>query len=96
MCLPRALRDADEVTESTVLLHVTRSGGGRWTVREQARLGAARASARPADATAVLDQDTAWRRFTEGIDADTARERATLAGDTALADQVLQAVAIIG
>jgi len=50
----------------------------------------------PPAATVVLDQDTAWRRFSNGIDADAARERATVAGDAALADQVLQALAIIG
>jgi len=50
----------------------------------------------PPAATVVLDQDIAWRRFSNGIDADAARERATVAGDAALADQVLQALAIIG
>jgi len=95
--LPRAPRDADAVAGSAVLLHVTGPAGGQWyAVREQAAWVLHEHPPSPPAATVVLDQDTAWRRFTNGIDADAARERATLTGDAALADQVLQAVAIIG
>jgi hypothetical protein len=45
--------------------------------------------------TVTLDQETAWRLFTKGIDRTTARERATIVGDAALGEVALTAVAIL-
>jgi hypothetical protein len=95
--LPRALRDADAPAGTVVLLHVTGPAGGRWhAVRHRdGWVLDDQAPAAPA-ATVVLDQDTAWRRFSKGLDAEAARDRAVLDGDPALAGCVLEAVAIIG
>ena len=82
---------------TTVLLHITGPAGGRWyAVREQTEWVLHQHPASPPAATVVLDQDTAWRRFTNGIDAPATRQRATLEGDLALADRALHAIAIIG
>jgi hypothetical protein len=49
----------------------------------------------PPAATVTLDQGTAWRLFTRGIDPTTARGRATLDGNVALGEVALRAVSII-
>jgi hypothetical protein len=43
----------------------------------------------------TLDADTAWRLWTKGIDRRTARARATIEGDQALADPLIGMVTIM-
>jgi hypothetical protein len=49
----------------------------------------------PPTATVTLDQETAWRTFTRGVDRAAAREQARIEGDVGLGEVVLRAVAII-
>ena len=49
----------------------------------------------PPAATVTVDQETAWRLFTRGIDPATAREYARIEGDAELGEVALGAVAII-
>jgi uncharacterized protein (TIGR03083 family) len=49
----------------------------------------------PPAAAVTLDQETAWRLFTRGIDPATARERATIEGDAPLGTIALRMVSII-
>jgi hypothetical protein len=51
--------------------------------------------ARDAAALVRLSADTLWRVATRGITVETARERATVAGDQALGSAVLTLVSII-
>jgi hypothetical protein len=44
----------------------------------------------------MIPQSIAWRLFTKGIDRESARTRVTISGDKALAEHVLQLVAIVG
>jgi uncharacterized protein (TIGR03083 family) len=49
----------------------------------------------PPAATVTLDQETAWRLLTRGIDPATAREHTTIEGDDALGEVALSTVSII-
>jgi uncharacterized protein (TIGR03083 family) len=49
----------------------------------------------PLTATITLDQETAWRLFTRGIDPTTGQERAKIDGDVALGEVALHTVSII-
>jgi uncharacterized protein (TIGR03083 family) len=49
----------------------------------------------PPTSTVAIDQETAWRLFTRGLDPAAARERATIEGDAALGVVVLHTVSII-
>jgi hypothetical protein len=47
-------------------------------------------------ATITIPESIAWRIFTKGIDRETARSQVTMSRDKALAERVLQLVAIVG
>ena len=102
--LPRAFADAEAPVGTVAHLQVTGADGGDWYVvrddggdRRVWALGdeAARLPAAPS-AAAVVDQDTAWRRLTKGIDVSAARSVTALRGDERLAERLLHAVAVIG
>jgi hypothetical protein len=44
----------------------------------------------------IIPQSIAWRLFTKGIDRQFARAKVTITGDIALAEHVLEFVAIVG
>jgi hypothetical protein len=46
-------------------------------------------------ATVTLDQETAWRLFTKGVDPVTARDHAAIVGDEGLGEVVLRTVSIL-
>jgi hypothetical protein len=60
---------------------------GRWSLYRDA-------DGRPS-ASVTLDQETAWRLFTKGIDPATARAAATIDGDQSLGEVALSMVSII-
>ncbi len=49
----------------------------------------------PADATVVLDQESAWRLFTKGISKEEAIQGSTLNGNETLARKVFDTISII-
>jgi uncharacterized protein (TIGR03083 family) len=76
---------------------ISGEAGGVWFVcktREEWRLERDR-STTPA-VEVQLPQDTAWRLFTKGIDRESARSRAVIRGDAALASPIFATTAIIG
>ena len=94
--LPHTYRDV-HATDGT-LFHLLISGeaGSEWYLqREQEIWVLGKNAASPADATVVLDQETAWRLFTKGISKDEAFQRATYKGDEMLARKVFDTVSII-
>ena len=102
--LPHTYRDVDAPAGTHVLLEITGDAGGRWSLVRTSDVHAAEtrspwelfeAVETPPTATVTLDQETAWRLFTKGIDPATARERAAIAGDVGLGEVVLSAVAIL-
>jgi len=96
--VPYALRHLAPAPGSRVQLEVTGRGGGTWTIRrQQVTWVVDRGGPSTQDAAAVvwLSADTLWRVATRSITVETARERATIAGDQDLGSAVLTLVAII-
>jgi hypothetical protein len=95
--VPYALRDQSPAPGTTVRIEVTGPGEGSWAIRRQDSTWAVdRDSSRPAaDALVQLSSDTLWRVATRGITVESARERATIAGDQVLGSAVLTLVSII-
>jgi uncharacterized protein (TIGR03083 family) len=94
--LPHTLRVIVAPEGTTLRVVITGEAGGEWlAVRQGDTWTLGTDPARPAQATATLDQDTAWRLFTRGLP-DAAAERAVqIEGDATLAGAVRRMVAII-
>jgi len=94
--LPYTYRDVAAAEGTAVALEIAGDAEATWSlVREAGEWRLYTEAPEPAHAEITLDQDTAWRLFTRGIDHDTALRRATIRGDGRLAAQMLETVAII-
>jgi uncharacterized protein (TIGR03083 family) len=104
--LPHTYRHTEAPPGTHVRLTITGPAGNTWSlVRGDGRhhRGTESESAwelfegaeMPAAASVTLDQETAWRLFTLGIDPAAARERATIAGDVGLGEVSLRTVSIL-
>jgi uncharacterized protein (TIGR03083 family) len=94
--LPQAYRGVEAGEGTLVALTIRGPAGGRWFARREGgdwRLYVEVEEAPRAEA--VLDEETAWRLFTRGLERDEARARVALVGDRALAAKVLEMVSII-
>jgi uncharacterized protein (TIGR03083 family) len=95
--LPHTYRDIAAPEQTLVALTIAGPAGGRWfLLREAGGWQLYVDGPQPPQAELILDQDTAWRLFTKGIDRQTARARAMLEGDAALGARILEMVSIIG
>lgn len=94
--LPVTYQDTTAEDGAVVVVTITGRSGGRWALRRehQAWNLYVTASTR-STAELVIDEETAWRLFTNGIRREQALSRAELMGDKALASKALDAVAII-
>src|SRR4051812_32436576 len=94
--LPHTLRHHAAPEGTTLRVVITGPAGGEWlALRQDDQWLLGTDPVRPAQATAVLDQDAAWRLFTRGLTGDFTRAAIQLDGDTTLASVVLDMVAII-
>ena len=94
--LRRALRDAPAPTGTAIRLVITGDAGGEWVAQRTDDGWLVGTDPAPtASARVVLDQETAWRLFTKGIDKEQARQAATIEGDSALAERVFDTVSIL-
>jgi uncharacterized protein (TIGR03083 family) len=94
--LPQTYRDTLAPEGTHVRLRVSGEGGGIWhLVREAGRWALFLNIETEPDASISLDDDTAWRTFTRSITPASARTRAVLTGDIALAAKALDTVAIL-
>lgn len=94
--LPHTLRATPAAVGTRVRLAISGDAGGVWTaIRDTDGWSLDADTAAPAKATVRVDQDLAWRLFTKGVDPRAARETVTIEGDGALAEPVLQMVAIL-
>jgi uncharacterized protein (TIGR03083 family) len=94
--LPHTYREV-HASDGT-LIHILISGeaGGEWYLqREQETWVLGKNASSPADATAFLDQEIAWRLFTKGISKNEALQRSTINGNEVLARKVFDTVSII-
>lgn len=94
--LPHAYRDLAAPDGTDLTVAITGDAGGEWTLGR--RDGAWRLfwGAAPAPAArAELDDDTAWRLFTKGLEPEHAAPYLTVAGDEQLGRQLLHLLAIM-
>ena len=92
----RPLAEVSAPPGTALRLTISGDAGGEWVaLREDDgwRLGIAPELAVAASVT--LHQETAWRLFTKGIAKDEARRSATISGDPALAERILDTVSIL-
>lgn len=94
--LPHTYREVPATEGTHVRLTITGDAGGEWSlVQHGGRWGLFEGVGAEPAAGVTLDQDTAWRLFTKGIDRDAVRPRLVVEGDARLATPLLDAVAII-
>ena len=94
--LPVTYGDVGAEPGTVVALTITGPAGGRWTLRRERTawvLGAGASGG--AAAEVVIDEDTAWRLFTNGVDRARAADAVAITGDRRLGATLLDAVAII-
>lgn len=95
--LPHTYRDVRAEEGTRLRFVITGEAGGEWSlVRQGGRWALLEGVEQEPVAVVTLDEDTAWRLFTKGIDREAVRERLTVEGDVALSAPLLDAVAIIG
>jgi uncharacterized protein (TIGR03083 family) len=94
--LPHTYREVAAADQTLIALLISGDAGGTWfLLREHERWNLYVELAQQPDAHIILDQDTAWRLFTRGIDKDQARAHATITGDQRLGERMLETVAVI-
>jgi uncharacterized protein (TIGR03083 family) len=94
--LPHTYREVDAADQTLVALTIEGDAGGRWfLLREGGAWKLYLDMPQQPHAELILDQATAWRLFTKGIDRDTASAKARLIGDPALGARMLEMVSII-
>lgn len=94
--LPHAYREHVAPVGSSVSLRIVGEAGGAWSlVREGEAWQLYRGSTDECTALIEIDQDSAWRLFTKGIELDQARERTRVEGDYGLAERFFSFLAIM-
>jgi uncharacterized protein (TIGR03083 family) len=94
--LPYTLTNVDAAEGTGIQMNITGDAGSVWGVVKNEEVWELfkSAPARP-DVTVTIDQDTAWRLFTKGLNKEEASARCQLSGDRSLAMKVLDTVSII-
>jgi uncharacterized protein (TIGR03083 family) len=94
--LPNAYHLVTAAEDTSVTLTITGRSGGQWSIlRSQSAWTLHTGAPSQPTAEVELDEETAWRLFTRGIDPSQALERITIQGDRALGLKVLDMTAII-
>lgn len=95
--LPHTYRDVPAPVGTAILIEVSGDCGGQWCLLKS-QGGWVFANELPSTVAAhiVIPQSIAWRVFTKGIDRASVYPKLTLLGDTALGENVLKLVAIVG
>ncbi|MGD9146248.1 MAG: maleylpyruvate isomerase family mycothiol-dependent enzyme [Anaerolineae bacterium] len=95
--LPYTYRHVSAPDGALVTLTISGPSGGRWSLlRVQGHWHLYCDITHEPDAEAVIDEDSAWRLFTKGLDRQEAQARVILLGDRSLGSRVLDMVSIIG
>lgn len=95
--LPHAYRDVVAAIDSALLVEISGDCGGQWCLL-RSHDSWSYTSELPSTIAShiIIPQSMAWRLFTKGIDRESARAIVTITGDVALAEHVLELVAIVG
>ncbi len=95
--LPHAYRAVTAVENTALLVEISGDCGGQWCLLRSQDTWSFTSELPPTIAAhIIIPQSIAWRLFTKGIDRESARAQITISGDKALAEHVLQLVAIVG
>lgn len=94
--LPLTYRDITAEEGVVVVLTITGRSGGQWALRRERGTWTLYVGAPTRrNAEVVIDEESAWRLFTKGIDRDQALSNAEIIGDQSLGSRALDAVAVI-
>jgi uncharacterized protein (TIGR03083 family) len=95
--LPHAYRNVVAAIDTGLLVEISGDCGGQWCLLRSGDSWSYTRELPSAIAShIVIPQSIAWRLFTKGIDRESARAEVTITGDIALAEHVLELVAIVG
>jgi uncharacterized protein (TIGR03083 family) len=95
--LPFTYRQVEASPGRSVRYEILGEAGGVWTlVRGSTGWALFNGSAGSPDAVVSLDQETAWKLFSKGLDPAAARKRVRIEGETHLGEPVLGSLAIMG
>jgi hypothetical protein len=95
--LPHAYRNVIAAINTALLVEISGDCGGRWCLLRSHDSWSYTSEFPGTIASHIINpQFIAWRLFTKGIDRDSARANVTITGDIALAEHVLELVAIVG
>jgi uncharacterized protein (TIGR03083 family) len=94
--LPFTYRNVEAPPGRTIRFEIRGEAGGTWTLRRAGR-GWELFRGSDGEPTAIvgMDQDTAWKLFSKGLDRESGRQRVHLQGDTRLAEPVLGSLAVM-
>ncbi len=94
--LPHVYRETAADDGASLSFTIEGEAGGDWSlVRADSSWGLFHGESSEAVAHATLDQDTAWRLFSKGIDVETAKQKLRIVGDESLGSMILQMVAVM-
>jgi uncharacterized protein (TIGR03083 family) len=94
--LPFTYREVEAPPGRSVRFEVQGEAGGVWTlVRKASGWELFNGSSRNADAVVRLDQETAWKLFSKGLDPGAARKRVKIEGEISLGEPALGSLAIM-
>ena len=94
--LPFTYRLVQASPGRSVRFEIRGEAGGVWTLVHGARgWDLFNGFTRNADAVVSLDQETAWKLFSKGLDQDAARKRVRIDGERLLGEPVLGSLAVI-
>jgi len=95
--LPHAYRNVGAAIDTALLVEISGDCGGQWCLLRSPDSWSYTSELPSAIAShIIIPQSIAWRLFTKGIDRESARAKVTITGDIALAEHVLELVAIVG
>jgi uncharacterized protein (TIGR03083 family) len=95
--LPYAYRNVAAAVNTALLVEISGDCGGQWCLLRSHDSWSFTSELPSAIVShIIIPQSIAWRLFTKGIDRESARAKVTIIGDIALAEHVLQLVAIVG
>ena len=94
--LPHTFREVHASDGTLIHLLISGEAGGEWYLqREEETWILGKSATTGAEATVILDQESAWRLFTKGMSKDEAFQHATFKGNEMLARKVFDTVSII-
>jgi hypothetical protein len=94
--LPFTYRPVEAPPGQSIRLEIQGEAGGVWTlVRGVTGWELFEGSSQDSDAIVRLDQETAWKLFSKGLDRDAVRKRVKIEGQSSLGEPMLGSLAIM-